>query len=181
MRIFHSETTEGTNHSKAFSYKSPLRHVQVEYHMFPAYNTNRKKINSCILLVFHYRLLQGAPLSSTNILLTLKGFRYYKYFLKQFLLAKALCQTPPNINKREGRLPNREETTLKLTKNPIEHTSVIDDFCSKHWGHLQNCDEGLVHGCQWEWRHAMSSCYLGDVNSTVTCNGKEQIHVVMLI
>lgn len=127
--------------------------------------------------MFHYRLLQGAPLSSTDILLTLKDFLYYWYFLKQVLLEKALFQTPHNINKRARRLPNREVMTLMLTKNPTQYTSVIDDFCSKHWGHLQNCDEGLVHRCQWEWRHAMSSCYLGNVNSTVTCNEKEQVHV----
>lgn len=124
--------------------------------------------------MFHYRPLQGAPLSSTDILLTLKDF---PYFLKQVLLEKALFQTPHNINKRARRLPNREVMTLMLTKNPTQYTSVIDDFCSKHWGHLQNCDEGLVHRCQWEWRHAMSSCYLGNVNSTVTCNEKEQVHV----
>lgn len=47
-------------------------------------------------------------------------------------------------------------------------TSVVDDLSAQDSSHLQHSDEGLVHGGEGEWGHAMPPGHLGDVHCTVT-------------
>uniref|UniRef100_A0A3B4BAS0 Uncharacterized protein n=1 Tax=Periophthalmus magnuspinnatus TaxID=409849 RepID=A0A3B4BAS0_9GOBI len=92
------------------------------------------------LVTFHH-----SPDQSKSACFSLKSYIVHLYPYFHFVLLKLALETAAG-----------------------DLTSVVNDFNSQDWRHLQNRDEGFVHRRQWERGHAMTTCYFTDVHCTVT-------------
>lgn len=96
---------------------------------------------------------------------------------------QTVCRHEPEPRRLSANMTKNKYTLLRiistclcieLSRTPTHRhtlwglTSIVNDFNSQNRCHLKNSDEGFVHWRQREGRHAMTTCHLADVYSTVT-------------